>query len=1188
MTAWSYASVEDIDPAILLGQLENDDLVLDSGDVNLPANHELRWRLSQWLMAASEEANEWLLGEAVSLDTSDAEPLPAYDPADLSGYSVGDMLIIGDTGQTPAPPLSTVVTNRAGVVSVINLSASAAAGDDVKRIRFTPQMLPLLRNWIRRYLDGADERYTTRDIGTIQSLRTNTDGAREAATALVGPQGERGAPGPQGPQGVQGPPGPRGQQGEPGAKGEDGLQTQEEVRREIASAPDVVGAREFEEGLRHDTALATRANITIASGNAAGEVSGRPQVPPQEGDRELTASVVSPAGSQRFDLSALYNKPAVNIGDTLSSSNAVEFTSDDGNTQYFIARGTTGEFLFSADSSGDFQVSLVDHATDLEPWARRSNPTDAIPAGKILATVRDQVQAVTTDDVFSLKHNRIIDAFEGGFVSETATRWIERNQPLGLNDLVRFQGVWRQLGQGSGGRYVYIRRRSNQSDIANLVVYARAPDGYDWTAYPSSAWQRIGSGSLDARSPSYQFWQVTLPQVASGSYSIAVQHLSPFTLDSDIVTLPDAGIDQAAVDARITALRPNPFTSNDESKLDGIEDNATADQTPAEITSAIQGRTGNQRVTISAIRGGLDQNAVDARVRAVRPEANPLNQSEVDARISAYGSPFTSAEKSKLGDIEDDATADQTGAEIVSRLEGLTGDNRLAASAVRGIPSGRHALSIVHSGSATGINLNGGFGSDRRQAPITIRTPAFDLDDADNMNGVLLVTAKANVATRSSTNIGFDGEGLQEVTHSAIIQIPALIASTAYSASARNGELVFEQDWYNASNAIAGVLRMYLAKNANNEVDYYTDYDVGAGGTGTATIQYTELDIEFIPASAAGGDAPEGASKTLVATSSAFPTTAVSVSLTWTLEAGAPFTQSAGVLTPTGGIDANVFGWLVEVEVGGSAAGVAPNAFIPLGRNTGEYPSYLLASATAAIPVRGGGFGTTRNTLIVGGTGPYPANTIVKVYAIAATGAASSGGGGGLDQAAVDARVAAGVEDWAETGNTDPIPAGKLTNAPAPAPVAPREIEMDLAVADRAIVFAQTDTCTMSAPVATEGTTFGSVASNQLTLPDAGVYDFYLDVHITNTASGGGGRPTPHVLLERQRSGESTWAIVMEQERYAKNPTQGKSPIEFAVSRRLVVRANDVFRVRWEQYRQSDGTTGRESLDGHLHVLREF
>ena len=41
-----------------------------------------------------------------------------------------------------------------------------------------------------------------------------------------------------------------------------------------------------------------------------------------------------------------------------------------------------------------------------------------------------------------------------------------------------------------------------------------------------------------------------------------------------------------------------------------------------------------------------------------------------------------------------------------------------------------------------------------------------------------------------------------------------------------------------------------------------------------------------------------------------------------------------------------------------------------------------------------------------------------------------AGSGGGLNQSQVDARVAAGVLDWAEAGNTDAIPAAKLTNAP--------------------------------------------------------------------------------------------------------------------------------------------------------------
>ena len=49
--------------------------------------------------------------------------------------------------------------------------------------------------------------------------------------------------------------------------------------------------------------------------------------------------------------------------------------------------------------------------------------------------------------------------------------------------------------------------------------------------------------------------------------------------------------------------------------------------------------------------------------------------------------------------------------------------------------------------------------------------------------------------------------------------------------------------------------------------------------------------------------------------------------------------------------------------------------------------------------------------------------TTVGRMALSTVGA---GGGGGLDQAAVDARVRAGVQDWAETGNTSTIPDSKI------------------------------------------------------------------------------------------------------------------------------------------------------------------
>ena len=217
-----------------------------------------------------------------------------------------------------------------------------------------------------------------------------------------------------------------------------------------------------------------------------------------------------------------------------------------------------------------------------------------------------------------------------------------------------------------------------------------------------------------------------------------------------------AGLDQSAVDARIMALRPNIFTASDETKLDGIEENATADQTPTEIRDALQGLSGNARLSASAVRdiptggGGLNQAGVDARIQALRPNAftnadeskldgiaagaevnvqsdwnassgdaqilnkptipTPRTNAEIDGRILAPARTgntsrwaklklpadtiytatqrFTTALLAKLNGIENNAKDDQSPTEIRDALAGLTGNARLAATAIRDLPTG--------------------------------------------------------------------------------------------------------------------------------------------------------------------------------------------------------------------------------------------------------------------------------------------------------------------------------------------------------------------------------------------------------------------------------------------------------------------------------------------------------------------
>ena len=94
------------------------------------------------------------------------------------------------------------------------------------------------------------------------------------------------------------------------------------------------------------------------------------------------------------------------------------------------------------------------------------------------------------------------------------------------------------------------------------------------------------------------------------------------------VTYQDA---DGTIDFAVASQTDENFTTADHSKLDGIESNATADQTGAEIKSLYEGES--------------DTNA------------------------------FTDAEKTKLSGIETNATADQTDAEIRAAVEAATDSN---------------------------------------------------------------------------------------------------------------------------------------------------------------------------------------------------------------------------------------------------------------------------------------------------------------------------------------------------------------------------------------------------------------------------------------------------------------------------------------------------------------------------------
>ena len=123
---------------------------------------------------------------------------------------------------------------------------------------------------------------------------------------------------------------------------------------------------------------------------------------------------------------------------------------------------------------------------------------------------------------------------------------------------------------------------------------------------------------------------------------------------------------------------------------------------------------------------------------------------------------------------------------------------------------------------------------------------------------------------------------------------------------------------------------------------------------------------------------------------------------------------------------------------------------------------------------------------------------------------------GGQTAAQVTQAIAAGVQDWAEAGNTDPIPAAKLTNAPSGG---------DTSGGSGA---ALDEIFNGSEVVITTGTSAGvwtgwtDVLEHTITASQAGMNILFANTHgISDSGDGGGDRIYSDLQVLRQRTGET-------------------------------------------------------------------
>ena len=129
--------------------------------------------------------------------------------------------------------------------------------------------------------------------------------------------------------------------------------------------------------------------------------------------------------------------------------------------------------------------------------------------------------------------------------------------------------------------------------------------------------------------------------------------------------------DQTAAEIRTlveSASDSNVFTDADHSKLNAIEASATADQTAAEIRTLVESAS-DSNVFTDADHTKLNGIEASATADQTAAEIRTLVESASDSNV------FTDADHTKLNGIETGATADQTNAEIRAAVEAASDSN---------------------------------------------------------------------------------------------------------------------------------------------------------------------------------------------------------------------------------------------------------------------------------------------------------------------------------------------------------------------------------------------------------------------------------------------------------------------------------------------------------------------------------
>ena len=648
--------------------------------------------------------------------------------------------------------------------------------------------------------------------------------------------------------------------------------TAEQVQTLIDSSAKIQELEEFEQALRTSANVIREHLVNVAITNAAYLLAGNPTWPAAGDDREIIVTFRPVPGSNEtvtFDLSTLLALPAVGQSQPLSASNAIEHT--EGAVKYYFARTATNQILFSADSIGDYYLTINDHEIDVESFARKSS-SESVPlakrptnAGNVTVTTGTLThvppRSADVQSALEAIDDAIIVASDLHDTSNLTNAQLQATDAFLLDDASVIAAGESQL------------KEISVSELDKRYAAAGSRQGAGLTQAQVDA--RVQAGVLD--------WAETgnTDPIPAGKLANAPS---------------GGGLDQDAVDARVTAIVPSWARSaqrfNDEQRAvfeaftgdDVWTDSTTvqvASQTspganpnvPGTLTFALKPRISPRQTNHYAIiRVPSDKVALVAkgllRLAISDPPGTFLVStawtavSDTDTANDYYTvqvANFGAGAEFKVEEFQPmEINPDRVDNFFVPESWARQGNQEpIPSSKVQVL--NRYATERYDSVAAIAVADV----TQNRRGLLTLFTDPLTLTESDH--GLLLVGIQWRVPSSSAAQLAIDDDATDERN----VAFHEITASTDYSASGdAQGIKIGEVDVWNVVSGARGTTKygtvsFYVAKNSSGNVGFYFDYDADVGGVSSAGSIQASIEIYSLPSGAPSASGGGGGSRTV-------------------------------------------------------------------------------------------------------------------------------------------------------------------------------------------------------------------------------------------------------------------------------------------------------------------------------------